>query len=182
MGEIHTDAPTGEGDVISSIIAEFSDVFAFSRTRWTRYAEEVSAELSAVGLIVLQLVIRKGPATATGISQTLDMDKSIVSRQLAKLRELGLIDAAESPEDRRVQLITGTDKATEVIDRIRSLWTSSYRERFEGWSDAELEAFRAGLHRFNASATDPRHDGPAVRCARHANDTDTIATVASVAT
>ncbi len=161
---------TDHRDVITGIIAEFTDVFAFSRTRWARYAEEVDAEVSGVGMIVLQFITRKGPLTATGISQMLDMDKSLVSRQLARLRELGFIETVESPEDRRVQLITASEKAIDLIGRIRKLWANSYRERFEGWSADELESLRAGLHRFNASAADPRNDSPAVRCARHAAD------------
>lgn len=173
MGAFRTD----DSDPVSGIIAEFSDVFAFSRTRWTRYAEEIDSELSGVGLIVLQFVIRKGPVTATGISQMLDMDKSIVSRQLTKLRDLGFIDTAEAPEDRRVQLITGSAKAVKIIDEIQSRWANSYRERFEGWTGEELEALRSGLHRFNATAADARQEGPAVRCARHASDTGTIPTV-----
>lgn len=157
-------------DAITGIIAEFSDVFAFSRKRWARYAEEVDAGLSSVGMIILQFIIRKGPVTATGISQLLDMDKSIVSRQLARLRELGFIDTVPAPEDRRVQLVTGSERAVEIIEGIREQWANAYRERFAGWSAEELEALRSGLHRFNASAADPRGDGPAVRCARHAVD------------
>lgn len=166
---------TADSDAITGIIAEFSDVFAFSRKRWSRYAEEIDAGLSSVGMIVLQFIIRKGPVTATGISQMLDMDKSIVSRQLAKLRELGFIDAAPAPEDRRVQLITGSQQAFEVIDDIRERWANAYRERFEGWTAEELETLRAGLHRFNASASDPHPDGPAVRCARHAGADQRVA-------
>lgn len=159
-------------DEITGIIAEFSEVFAFSRTRWARYAEEVDPELSGVGILILQSILRTGPVTATGICRTLDMDKSFVSRQLAKLRQLGFIETTESPEDRRVQLITGNDKAQRVVDRIRKLWASAYRERFEGWSDSELAALREGLHRFNAANSTPQTEGPAVRCARHAKDSE----------
>lgn len=155
------------GDVISGIISEFSDVLAFSRTRWARYADEAHEDLSGVSIIVLQFIKKKGPVTATGLSQMLDMDKSLVSRQVAKLRDLGLVVATEAQEDRRVLLLTVSDKAKELAAHIRESWASAYRERFAGWSEEELETLRAGLHRFNASA-DVRHDGPAVRCARHA--------------
>ena len=142
-------------DVITGIIAEFTDVIAFSRTNWTRFAEEVDAEVRGLGMIVLQFISRKGPVTATGISQSLDMDKSLVSRQLARLRDLDLIETSESVEDRRVQVITASEKAKRVIGEIRELWTNSYRERFAGWSSEELESLRAGLHRFNGST--PEH-------------------------
>ncbi len=151
-------------DRISEIIAEFSDVFAFARTRWARYAEEVHPDLRGVGMMVLQLVTRKGPVTATAISQMLDMDKAMVSRQLTKLRELGLVDAEPAAEDRRVTLLTASDRAQVLLDGIREQWAHAYHERFVEWSVEDLERLREGLHRFNASSDSRHADRPAGRC------------------
>ena len=159
-----------DGDIVGGIISEFSEAFAFSRSRWARYANEVSSEISGVSMIVLQIVFRRGPITATGIGHWLEMDKSLVSRQVAKLRELGLVEATESPEDRRVQLLTVSAQATELLNGVRERWSNSYRERFADWSPAELEALRAGLHRFNQVAEGAPADGPAARCSRHASE------------
>ncbi|MFC5337502.1 MarR family winged helix-turn-helix transcriptional regulator [Leucobacter denitrificans] len=161
---------TNDGDTIAAIITEFTEVMAFSRTRWARYAEEVDIELGPVGMMVLQIIVRKGPLTATGIGQMLEMDKSIVSRQVAKMRELELVESVEAPEDRRVQLLTASDKAQKIFGRIREQWANSYRERFANWSEDELDQLREGLHRFNAATADVRQDSPAVRCAKHANE------------
>ncbi|GAA2825295.1 DNA-binding MarR family transcriptional regulator [Leucobacter komagatae] len=160
-----------EEEIVAGIISEFTEAFAFSRTRWTRYANEVSAELSGVSMLVLQIVFRRGPITATGVGHWLDMDKSLVSRHVAKLRDLGLIVATESPEDRRVQVLTVSEHATELLNGVRERWTNAYRERLADWSEEELESLRSGLHRFNASADTLPTDGPAARCARHAGDT-----------
>lgn len=159
-----------EEEIVAGIISEFTEAFAFSRTRWTRYANEVSQDLSGVSMLVLQIVFRRGPITATGVSHWLDMDKSLVSRHVSKLRDLGLIEANESPEDRRVQLLTVSDHATELLSGVRERWSNAYRERLADWSEAELEALRAGLHRFNASAESLPAEGPAARCSRHAGD------------
>ena len=153
-------------DGISEIISEFSEVFAFARTRWARYAEEVDPELKGVGIMVLQLILRKGPITATDISQMLDMDKAMVSRQITKLRDLGLVETEPAPEDRRVVLLTPSAKAEELLGAIRQKWAHAYHERFAGWSPDDLEHLRAALHRFNASAEGLRADGPAARCTR----------------
>lgn len=166
----HSDHTHGEDDLLTNIITEFSEVFAFSRTRWARFAEEVHPALSGSSLVVLQVISRKGPMTATGLTQLLDMDKSLVSRQIAKLRDLGFVDTVESPEDRRVQLITVSPTAAKLFEHVRSLWANSYRERFEGWSTSDLQSLLDGLSHFNAAATDGRHDGPAIRCARQAAD------------
>ncbi|MFF8817556.1 MULTISPECIES: MarR family winged helix-turn-helix transcriptional regulator [Leucobacter] len=164
-----------EEETVAGIITEFTEAFAFSRTRWTRYANEVSAELSGVSMLVLQIVFRRGPITATGVSHWLDMDKSLVSRHVAKLRDLDLVIATESPEDRRVQLLTVSDHATELLSGVRERWTNAYRERLVDWSQEELEALRAGLHRFNASADKLPADGPDARCSKHSGEGDSAA-------
>ncbi len=161
---------TTDGDTIAAIITEFTEVMAFSRTRWTRFAEEVHPNLSGANMILLQFVRRKGPITATGLSQMLEMDKSLVSRQISKLRDLGFIETTEAAEDRRVQLLTLSSEAETLLENVRALWANSYRERFAHWSEEELDQLREGLHRFNAANVDVRQDGPAVRCAKHANE------------
>lgn len=156
----------GSDDIVADIIAEFSEVIAFARSRWARYAEDVHAELRGVGLVMLQVILRKGPLTATGIAQMLDMDKAVVSRQLAKLRELELVEAEPAPEDRRVTLLTGSARAQELLDGIRVKWADAYHERFRDWSSDELEQMRSSLHRFNATADHAMPDLPSSRCAR----------------
>ncbi|QYM77018.1 MarR family winged helix-turn-helix transcriptional regulator [Leucobacter luti] len=163
-------APGQSGDVVGEIISEFSEVIAFARSRWTRYAEDVHPELRGVGLIMLQIIVRKGPLTATGIAQMLDMDKAVVSRQIAKLRELGLVEAESAPEDRRVMLLTASTKAQTLLDGIRVKWAGAYHERFIGWTEAELEQLRFGLHRFNATADHVAPGLPSSRCTRDHTD------------
>lgn len=160
----------GGDAIIGDIISEFSEVIAFARSRWARYAEDVHPDLRGVGLIMLQLILRKGPLTATGISQMLDMDKAVVSRQIAKLRELELVDTEPAAEDRRVTLLTGSARAQELIDAIREKWAHAYHERFIGWSDAELKQLRSGLHRFNATSEHAVPDSLAGRCTPSQSD------------
>jgi len=153
--------------VIAEIISEFSEVFAFARTRWARYAEEVHGDLKGVSMMLLHAVMKKGPITATAIGQALDMDKAVVSRQIAKLRELELVDAEPAPEDRRVVLLTATDLAKQHLDAVRESWAHDYHARFDGWSLDDLERLRHGLERFNEASDEFRlSGGPAARCAR----------------
>lgn len=168
--ELHAESAVSEPDperdaTVADIISEFSQVFAFARTRWSRYAEEVNPGLKGVGMMVLQVILRKGPVTATELSQMLDMDKAVVSRQLAKLRQLGLIEAEASDEDRRVTLLRPSETAQRTIERLHARNAHAYHERFAEWSADELETLRSGLRRFNQSSPEPA-DGPAHRCTR----------------
>lgn len=158
-----------QGDrLIPEIIAEFSQVFAFARTRWARYAEEVHPELRGPGMMILQTILRKGPITATGLGSLLDMDKAMVSRQVTKLRGLGLVDAVEAEQDRRVILLTASAAAQTTIEELQVRTAEEYRTRFTGWHEQEMAELRDLLHRFNATAEEQRGDGPARRCARAA--------------
>nr|WP_209706697.1 MarR family transcriptional regulator [Leucobacter exalbidus] len=131
------------------IIAEFSETVAFVRGRWARYAAEFHPELKKAGIAMLQVIRRNGSTTATELCQLLDMDKALVSRQITKLRELGLVDAAATPEDRRVVCLTASDQAVEFLDGIRVRWAETYRERFTDWSVEDLQQLKIGLRRFN---------------------------------
>lgn len=146
---------TDDDRAIGEIIAEFSEVFAFARTRWTKYAEEIHPALKGVGMMMLQTILRRGPVTATELSQVLDMDKATVSRQVARLRELDLVDAEASAEDRRVLLLTTSATAQETLARVRSRTAHDYHERLADWSTDDLERFRDTLRRFNGAATSP---------------------------
>lgn len=150
---------------ISEIISEFSEVFAFVRTRWARFAEETHPDLRGSNIMVLQLVMRKGPVTVTGLSQMLGMDKAMVSRQVSKLRELGLVDTAPAPEDRRVTLLTATDKARSTVEVLRARAAHEYHIRFADWDEDSLQSLGEHLHRFN-SFSNEQTSGPAMRHAR----------------
>lgn len=160
--------PTDGDRAISEIIAELSEVFAFARTRWTKYAEEIDPALKGLSVIVLRTILRHGPVTATELSQMLDMDKATVSRQVARLRELDLVDAEASAEDRRVILLQTSQAARASLDRVHSQTAHDYHERFAGWSTNDLDRFRDTLRRFNGDASPASgvSDSPAARCAR----------------
>ena len=160
-------------EVISEIISEFSQSFAAARTRWTRFAEEVHPELRGPGMMILQTILRRGPVTATGLGSILDMDKAMVSRQVTKLRSLGLVDAKEAESDRRVILLTASETAHSAIEGIQARISADYLVRFAEWSEDELAQLQMLMHRFNATAEDPRGEGPATRCARAAEEAGT---------
>lgn len=152
MNNLQPDDLAEVSDVITGIMAEFSEAYSLSRSRWARFAAEVHPDLSGASMIILQLILREGPVIATDISQLLDIDKSFISRQISKLRELGYVVATEAPDDRRVQLLTTTVKAAKLINHFSEMWVNTYHERFKGWSAAELQALHDGLRRFNCAS------------------------------
>lgn len=143
---------TARDDSIAEIITEFSQVFAFVRMRWARYAEDTHPDLRGIGLMMLQVIMRKGPITATEIATMLALDKAVVSRQLSSLRAIGFIESTPSEEDRRVTLITASSRARKTIAELQKRSAEDYRVRFNGWDDTDLASLQWLLHRFNAAA------------------------------
>lgn len=71
---------------------------------------------------LLVLVERLGPIGVVELADRVGRDYTTVSRQVAKLDSLGLIDRQESAADRRVRVavVTGSGKAmTDRLDRAR---------------------------------------------------------------
>lgn len=166
--------------LIPEIISEFSEVFAFSRARWAQFAEEIHPELRGLGLMVLQTIRRRGPITATEIAHSLMLDKSVVSRQITKLRQIDLILAKPSEEDGRVILLTVTEQTLHAIERLQSLNANAYSTRFQDWTDDELTQLQSLLHRFNASAEEGDEEfaaRAAARCSRQASENAAPASV-----
>ena len=139
-------------DPILDVIAEFSETFSFIRTRWTEFTEQLHPELSGGSIFVLQVILKKGPITATEIGHRLRMDKAMISRQVALLRKLELVDAQAAAEDRRVTLLTGTELARTRLDEVRSQMSEQYRQRFADWGAEDIVQLRDLLRRFNGSA------------------------------
>ena len=139
-------------DPILGVIAEFTETFSFIRTRWTEFTQQLHPELSGGSIFVLQVILKKGPITATEIGHRLRMDKAMISRQVALLRKLGLVDTQPAAEDRRVALLTGTELAHTRLSEVRSQMSEQYRQRFAGWEVEDIVQLRDLLHRFNGSA------------------------------
>lgn len=157
----------GDG-VITHLISEFSEAFAFARTRWTKYAEEVHPQLKGGTMVMLSVILKRGPITATEIGHLLDLDKGFVSRQVAHLKELGFVESSPAPDDGRVILLSANDKAREAFDNIHVNLASAYQERFSDWTDDELEHLVVALRRFNASTHDrPIHDSSPQHTPQH---------------
>ncbi|MFT4235741.1 MAG: MarR family transcriptional regulator [Microbacterium sp.] len=161
--------PPATEQKIAEVISELSSMFAFSRNRWQRLAQETLPDLTNTGFTVLSTIDKQSPITTTELSQVLDLDKAAISRHVAKLREAGLIAAETSPDDGRVTLLTMSTAGHAAIDQVRANWTHAYVERFAGWAESDLEQLRRGLRHFNASTADAIASGPALRCARSAD-------------
>ncbi|GBQ25223.1 MarR family winged helix-turn-helix transcriptional regulator [Gluconacetobacter sacchari] len=108
--------------------------------------ERDEAMLKAAGLTLeralfplLVLVERLGPIGVVDLAGRVGRDHTTVSRQIARLAELGLVTRHGSAADRRVREATITPQgrnATDAVDRARAAMAVSL---FRDWSESDFD-------------------------------------------
>ena len=97
-----------------------------SRAISARLAGELHPDLDGAAYGLLALLQDAGPLRASDLVTRLGLDKSTVSRQIASLVELGLVDRAADPADGRAQVLTpsrvGSSRLASIREARRARW------------------------------------------------------------
>ncbi|MDR2997132.1 MAG: MarR family winged helix-turn-helix transcriptional regulator [Microbacterium sp.] len=139
-----SDAPAERPELdqaVARVEQELGRLFARIRMSWRDAAATVHPDLQPLGYQVLA-AIESGKATSAGeIIERLQTDKSVVSRQVRQLEELGLVESVRDPEDGRARLLVATDLARERVATARAAYEARIGERLRAWSAADLDLF-----------------------------------------
>jgi DNA-binding MarR family transcriptional regulator len=114
-------------------------------------ARAVHPDLQPASYLILSAVAQDGPLRASTLSETFEIDKGAVSRQVKHLVDLGLLTAHKDPSDARAALLTATDEARTRLADVVQHRRKHLDERLSAWSDADLASFVAELSRYNAA-------------------------------
>ena len=80
-------------------------LFSRIRTVWKESAQQVHPDLQPAGYKLLSAITRLGTANAHVLAEMFDMDKSVVSRQIRMLEDLGLVETRIDGRDGRVRVL-----------------------------------------------------------------------------
>jgi DNA-binding MarR family transcriptional regulator len=116
----------------------------------SRYAVDPS------GVAILARLDELGPCRLSTLAGVLCLDLSTVSRQVPALERSGWVARERDPEDHRAQLLDLTTQGREVLMDVRRSRNDVLARLLPDWSEDELEAFAAQLHRFNHDVTSNR--------------------------
>jgi DNA-binding MarR family transcriptional regulator len=108
------------------------------------------------GAAVLSRLDDHGAMRLSTLAQVLCLDVSTVSRQVPVLEKHGWIVRDRDPDDSRAQLLQLTDSGRDVLAEVRRSRVEVLRRLLPDWTDRELDAFAAQLHRFNDDVTTNR--------------------------
>lgn len=140
------------------------ELTAFAR-RARAAAARVHPELSLVSYTLLAHIEDQQGCRATDLAAHYLLDKSTVSRQIAALEKMGLVERRPDPADHRVQVLHPTHAGSVMLANAQASRLAAYQERLKDWSSEDLDRFAALLLRYNAAGTSglPTPGGPSAR-------------------
>ena len=98
----------------------------------------VDPELSRTDIVTLGVLATRGTCRPGRVAEVLCVDRSVISRQLAGLDQMGLIERAADPEDGRAELVSLSTAGHERLVAARDAMCAALAERLDPWSVPEI--------------------------------------------
>jgi DNA-binding MarR family transcriptional regulator len=115
-------------------------------------ATAVDPTLQPVGYRLLRTVQRCGTVQASVAADLLAVDRSVISRQVRQLEELGLVETRTDPDDGRARILVLTDEGNRRMLSVNPTNRTIMHGLLSSWSAEELESFAAQVERLNEAA------------------------------
>jgi DNA-binding MarR family transcriptional regulator len=94
-------------------------------------------------------IVEEGPLRPTALAALLEVDLSVVSRQVRALEEAGFVARSTDPADARAALVSVTAAGLEAFQETQVRRTALLEEVLGGWSETDRRRFAELLSRFN---------------------------------
>jgi len=153
-----TTTRTATDDEIASVEEQLRLLFVRVRAVWKEAAVAVHPELQPVGYKILSAVVRRGPMHAGAIAEALEIDKSVVSRQVRHLEALGLAQSVADPNDGRARIIDATPAAAESIGQKSSRMQRQLYGQLRTWPAHDVDELARLLGRLTSEVVSPSVD------------------------
>ena len=142
---------SSKADSLRAIENELGVLLRRVRRQSAVNARRIHPELQPTAYAILRHVLEGQPARAAHIVDQLGIDKGAVSRGVAQLERLGLIERTTDPLDGRAQSLVVSDLGRKRVETLTRERRAVFAGRLASWSDAELAQFAERLGRYNAS-------------------------------
>jgi len=97
----------------------------------------------------LARIVDEGPLRATNLAKLVEVDLSVVSRQIKALEDVGFVQRQPDPADARASLVSVTEEGALAFAKTQQLRGEVLREVLTDWPEDDHEAFVRLLSRFN---------------------------------
>lgn len=128
---------------------ELAMMFRRARSMSMAAAAKVHEDLDSASYSLLLMIDDAGSLRGMDVADRTGLDKSTVSRQIATLVDLDLLERIPDPEDGRARLVQLSDAGRRRLARARSEGREYMKEEFAQWSTRDLEELARLLGKFN---------------------------------
>ncbi|KAA1419935.1 MarR family transcriptional regulator [Mumia zhuanghuii] len=150
-------------DVDQDVEYEITRLLRRSRLRGLGTISHIHPDLDFASYLLLIAIVDARPGLAQGIrgsdlAETISVHKSTVSRSVAQLERLGLVERDPDPTDGRARLISLTAIARERLSEVRAMRRAKLAQAVEDWTVEDLDTLASLLGRLNAGLERPSVD------------------------
>jgi DNA-binding MarR family transcriptional regulator len=133
----------------------FRSLVAFDRaTRALAHTWSTSQpDLSRRDVVALGVIAECGRCRPSALADHVGVGPSVVSRQLASLQQLGLVEREIDPEDGRAGLVSLTEAGHQRLASGRAAYLRRLAGSVDGWDDAKLHRAAELIDELTASLT-----------------------------
>ncbi len=136
-------------EAIAGVEEQFTILFNRVSAGMRDRAARVHPDLQPVGFKLLSTLVRTGPVHAGALAGMLSTDKSVVSRQVRILEELGFVERQTDPSDRRASFLVATPAAIEKVNEARAADQAQLYRNLRQWGAPDVERLGELLARLN---------------------------------
>ncbi|RLK60344.1 MarR family winged helix-turn-helix transcriptional regulator [Actinokineospora cianjurensis] len=129
---------------------ELSKLFGRARSLSLTFAARVHPGLDSASYALLVHLSGIAPVRAADVVELTGLDKSTVSRQIARLEELALVERVADPSDGRARLVQLTGTGAARLAEVREDRRRQLRATLADWSTVDIEEFSRLLGRLNS--------------------------------
>jgi DNA-binding MarR family transcriptional regulator len=145
-------APDTEVDqAIAAVEEQFTILFNRVSSGMRERAARVHPDLQPVGFKLLSTLVRTGPVHAGALAGMLATDKSVVSRQVRILEDLGFVERRVDPADRRASFLVATPPAIEKVNEARASDQAHLYRSLRQWGVDDVGRLAGLLDRLNST-------------------------------
>ena len=146
---------TASDEEIASVEEQLRLLFVRVRAVWKEAAAAVHPDLQPVGYKIISAIGHRGRMHAGALAETLEIDKSVVSRQVKHLEALGLVVTVADPNDGRARFVEATPAAVESIGQKGSRMQQQLYAALRTWTGDDVDELARLLARLTSEVVAP---------------------------
>jgi len=122
-------------------------------------SRRVHPDLEPAAYSLLAMIAATPGVRASDLAAHIGVGRGTMSRQLARLGDLGLVSRRPDPDDYRGQLLDLTDEGRHRYETAQDARRQFFRKALGGWTDDDISSFAVQVARLNsdlAAAREPK--------------------------